>query len=158
VFIGALLDPKMPRFTLVQRDCNAAEHCDCNIHPSIPDTRRPWMTVPRPRINKRVTALRCLPGCSVPPAARHHHDRLLTVEFDIDELLELVELAVTWGELDYSGTGVVPPDQWLDFAACHEWRDPDRAARIFSVAADIALRPGGRQAAYPLLGEVATAS
>ena len=116
------------------------------------------MTVPRPRINKRVTALRCRPGCSVPPAARHHHDRLLTVEFDIDELLELVELAVTWEELDYSGAGVVPPDQWLDFAACHEWRDPDRAARIFSVATDIALRHGGRQAAYLLLGEVATAS
>jgi len=116
------------------------------------------MTVPRPRINKRVTALRCLPGCSVPPADRDHHDRLLTVEFDIDELLELVELAVTWGELDYSGAAVVPPDQWLDFAACHEWRDPDRAARIFSVATDIALRHGGRQAAYPLLGEVATAS
>ena len=116
------------------------------------------MTVPRPRINKRVTALRCLSGCSVPPTARHHHDRLLTVEFDIDELLELVELAVTWGELDYSGAGVVPPDQWLDFAACHEWRDADRAARIFSVATDIARRRGGRQAAYPLLGEVATAS
>ena len=116
------------------------------------------MTVPRPRINKRVMALRCLPGCSVQPAARHHHDRLLTVEFDIDELLELLELAVTWEELDYSGAGVVPPDQWLYFAACHEWRDPDRAARIFSVATDIALRHGGRQAAYPLLGEVATAS
>lgn len=116
------------------------------------------MTVPRPRTNERVTALRCLPGCAVAPAARHHHDRLLTVEFDIDELLELVELAVTWGELDYSGAAVVPPEQWQAFAACHEWRDPDRAARIFSVATDIALRPGGRQAAYLLLGEVATAS
>jgi len=116
------------------------------------------MTVPRPRTNERITALRCRPGCSVPTAARHHHDRLLTVEFDIDELLELIELAVTWGELDYSDAGVVPPNQWLDFAACHEWRNPDRAARIFSVATDIALRHGGRQAAYSLVGEVATAS
>lgn len=105
-----------------------------------------------------VTALPCRAGCSVDPAARHHHDRLLTVEFDIAELLELVELAVTWGELDYSGAGIVPPGQWLEFAACHEWRDPDRAARIFSVATDIALRRGRRAAAYPLLGEVATAS
>lgn len=116
------------------------------------------MTVPRPRTNERITALRCRPGCSVPTAARHHHDRLLTVEFDIDELLELIELAVTWGELDYSDAGVVPPNQWLDFAACHEWRNPDRAARIFGVATDIALRHGGRQAAYSLVGEVATAS
>ena len=116
------------------------------------------MTVPRPRTNERITALRCRPGCSVPTAARHHHDRLLTVEFDIDELLELIELAVTWGELDYSDAGVVPPNQWLDFAACHEWRNPDRAARIFSVATDIALRHGGRKAAYSLVGEVATAS
>jgi hypothetical protein len=94
----------------------------------------------------------------VPPAALHHHDRLLTVEFDIGELLELIELAVTWSELDYSGAGVVPPEQWLDFAACHEWHDPDRAARIFSVATDIALRSDRRELAYPRLGEVATAS
>jgi len=116
------------------------------------------MTVPRPRTNKRVTVLPCRAGCAVPPAARQHHDRLLTVEFDIGELLELIELAVTWSELDYSGAAVVPPAQWLDFAACHEWHDPDRAARIFSVATDIALRPDRRELAYPLLGEVATAS
>jgi hypothetical protein len=94
----------------------------------------------------------------VVPALRRHHDRLLTVESDVDELLELVELAVTWGELDYSGAGVVPPGQWLEFAACHEWRDPDRAARIFSVATDIALRGGRRETGYLLLDEVATAS
>ncbi len=116
------------------------------------------MTVPRPRATERVTTLTCRAGCRVEPALRRHHDRLLTVESDVDELLELVELAVTWGELDYSGVGIVPPGQWLEFAACHEWRDPDRAARIFSVATDIALRAGRRETAYPLLGEVATAS
>ena len=52
----------------------------------------------------------------------------------------------------------MPPGQWLEFAACHEWRDPDRAARIFSVATDIALRTGRRETAYSLPGEVATAS
>lgn len=116
------------------------------------------MTVPRPRCNEAVTALRCRAGCAVEPALRHHHDRLLTVESDVGELLELIELAVTWDELDYSGAGVVPPWKWLDFAACHEWRDPDRAARIFSLATDIALRPGRREVAYPLFGEVANAS
>jgi hypothetical protein len=116
------------------------------------------MTVPRQRSSKQVTALRCRAGCAVDPASRHHHDRLLTVESDVGELLELIELAVTWDELDYSGAGVVPPWKWLDFAACHEWRDPDRAARIFSLATDIALRPGRREVAYPLFGEVANAS
>src|SRR4051794_14155172 len=118
----------MSCFTYLQHECNATEQCGRNIHPSILATRRPWMTVPRPRSNERVTALRCRAGCAVEVASRHHHDRLLTVESDVGELLELVELAVTWGELDYSGTGVVPPWKWLEFAACHEWRDPDRAA------------------------------
>ncbi len=121
------------------------------------------MTVPRPRPTAHVTALRCRAGCRVDPAhvdpaLRHHHDRLLTVECDIDELLELVELAVTWDELDYSGAAVVPPGQWLEFAACHEWQDPERAARIFSVVTDIALRGGLPSLAGLVRGEVATAS
>jgi hypothetical protein len=106
------------------------------------------MTAPRPR---------CRAGCAVEPASRHHHDRLLTVESNVGELLELIELALTWGELDYSGAAIVPPWKWLEFAACHEWRDADRAARIFSVATDIALRADRREVAYPPLGEVATA-
>lgn len=116
------------------------------------------MTVPRPRTTERATTPPCHAGCPVDPALRRHHDRLLTVESDVEELLALVELAVTWGELDYSGAAVVPPEQWLEFAACHQWRDPERAARIFSVATDIARRAGQRETAYPLLGEVATAS
>ncbi|MBA2472039.1 MAG: hypothetical protein H0V41_07280 [Pseudonocardiales bacterium] len=116
------------------------------------------MTVPRPRATERVTTLPCRAGCGVDPALRRHHDRLLTVESDVDEMLELIELAVTWGELDYSGAGVVPPRQWMEFAACHEWRDPNRAARIFSVATDIALRVGRQETADLLLSKVATAS
>ncbi len=116
------------------------------------------MTVPRPRTGEPVRTLPCRAACRVDPTLRRHHDRLLTVESDIDALLELVELAVTWGELDYSGVAVVPPGQWLEFAACHEWRNPDRAERIFSVVTDIALRADQPQTAYPLLGAVATAS
>lgn len=116
------------------------------------------MTVLRPRTNERVVALPCRAGCRVDPVLRHHHDRLLTVESDADELLELVELAVTWGELDYSSADLIPPGQWLEFAACHEWRDPARAARIFSVVTDIALRADRCRAVYPPLGEVVTSS
>jgi len=70
-----------------------------------------------------------------------HHDRLLRVETDLDELLELLELAVTWTELDYSDAAVVPPERWTDFALTHPWSDPDRMERLFGLVADIALRP-----------------
>ncbi|MGQ0481909.1 MAG: hypothetical protein ACT4O0_12935 [Pseudonocardia sp.] len=78
--------------------------------------------------------------CSVPPDLRAHHDRLLRVDTDPDELLELLELAVTWGELDYSDVPVLGPPYWVDFARNHDWRLPDRAERIFSLAADVAAR------------------
>jgi hypothetical protein len=71
---------------------------------------------------------------------RAHHDRLRSVETDLDELLELLELAVTWSELDYGDVAVVPPERWTDFALAHVWRDPDRMERLFGLAADIALR------------------
>ncbi|MQA12770.1 MAG: hypothetical protein GEV09_00970 [Pseudonocardiaceae bacterium] len=91
----------------------------------------------------------CRGGC-VDAALRRHHDRLLAVETDGDELLELFELAVTWGELDYSREPLVPPQQWLDFALCHQWRDPDRMLRVFSLATDIASRSSrGDTAAAP---------
>ena len=54
--------------------------------------------------------------------------------------LELLELATTWEELDYSGQALIPPCDWLDFAAAHNWRDPELATRLFSVAIDVASR------------------
>ncbi|GAA4755893.1 hypothetical protein [Actinomycetospora chibensis] len=78
--------------------------------------------------------------CRPDRRTRIHHDRLLRVEDDPDEVIELLELAVTWGELDYSESDVVPPEAWIDFAAGHRWRHPERVLRLFSVAADVALR------------------
>ena len=87
----------------------------------------------------------CCRDC--PAATRHaaHHDRLLTVDVDVDELLALLELAVTWHELDYSESDVVGPSAWLTFAQTHEWADPERAERAFSLAVDIV----GRRVAGP---------
>jgi hypothetical protein len=82
--------------------------------------------------------------CTVAVTLPEHHDRLLRVDSDVDELVELLELAVTWGELDYSGVAVLAPVQWLEFARTHEWAAPDRALRIFGLATDIALRSGAR--------------
>lgn len=77
-----------------------------------------------------------------PAAAEHaaHHDRLLTVDVDPDELLALLEMAVTWHELDYSEHPVVGPAAWLTFAQTHRWTHPERAERAFSLAVDIVGR------------------
>jgi hypothetical protein len=89
-------------------------------------------------------------------AVRHpaHHDRLLTVDTSVDALLELLEMAVTWHELDYSDTPVVGPRDWLAFADEHAWRYPDRASRAFSLAVDIAGRRRGEPVSEPPLAEV----
>lgn len=54
--------------------------------------------------------------------------------------LELLELATTWDELDYSMEAVIPPADWLEFVAEHTWHDPAVAERLFSVAVDVARR------------------
>lgn len=71
---------------------------------------------------------------------RAHHDRLLAVDTDPDALLGLIELAVTWHELDYSTEPVVGPRAWLTFADRHDWTSPDRAAWAFALAVDIVGR------------------
>ena len=83
-----------------------------------------------------VPLVRCRPD----RRTRDHHDRLLRVEDDPDEVLELMELAVTWGELDYTEVDVVPPEAWIDFATGHRWQNPERVLRLFSLATDVALR------------------
>ncbi|MGH9222429.1 MAG: hypothetical protein ACRD2W_01190 [Acidimicrobiales bacterium] len=69
-----------------------------------------------------------------------HHDKLVRAAADVGMALELLELAVTWGELDYTGESLIPPVDWLEFAAAHSWNDPELAQRLFSTARDVALR------------------
>lgn len=71
---------------------------------------------------------------------REHHDRLLRVDTDPDAMLDLMELAVTWHELDYSAEPVVGPREWSTFALRHRWTDPVRAATLFGLALDIVGR------------------
>ncbi|MDD7938298.1 hypothetical protein PHK61_07690 [Actinomycetospora lutea] len=82
--------------------------------------------------------VRC--GCAPSRRRSAHHDRLLAVESDPDAVLDLFEIAVTWGELDYTHEDVLSPESWLDFASDHVWRCPDRVLRLFALAADVALR------------------
>jgi hypothetical protein len=79
--------------------------------------------------------------CRFAKIAPRHHDRLLNVEADVATTLELMELATTWEELDYSEEAVIPPSDWMDFAAAHNWRNPELAFRLFSLAIDVARRP-----------------
>jgi hypothetical protein len=65
---------------------------------------------------------------------------LLSVDINLDVLLELVEIAVTWHELDYSDSDLVGPADWLTFADQHSWRYPERAERAFNLAVDIVGR------------------
>ena len=78
--------------------------------------------------------------CRFARTAPLHHDMLLKVETDVSVALELMELATTWEELDYSAQAVIPPADWLPFAAAHPWRDTELALRLFGVATDVAAR------------------
>jgi hypothetical protein len=81
----------------------------------------------------------CHEACAFDAASRWHHRRLMTIESDQDVLLELIELAVTWPELEYSETRRIAPEQWNRFVESHNWEDPDRVERIFSLACDVAM-------------------
>ena len=89
--------------------------------------------------------LTCRDTCPSASVSAEHHRRLLTVDTDPDEMLALIELAVTWHELDYSGIPVVGPAEWLTFAERHVWSRPERAEMVFGLAVDIV----GRGAAGP---------
>ncbi|MCE3553761.1 hypothetical protein LWC33_20175 [Pseudonocardia sp. RS11V-5] len=84
--------------------------------------------------------LACPAECRADHPWRAHHDRLLDVETDPDAVVDLFETAVTWAELEYPEETTIPPARWVEFADRHRWRDPERARRIFSLAADAALR------------------
>jgi hypothetical protein len=102
----------------------------------------------------RAAGCRECPALTHRPAHREHHDRLLTVDVDIDELLALLELAVTWHELDYSESAVMGPAEWLTFAQTHDWTDPERAERAFSMALDIVGRAAVGARSEPALATV----
>jgi hypothetical protein len=70
---------------------------------------------------------------------REHHDRLLQLGTEAEVFLELMELAVTWGELDYSESSVIAPNRWLEFVDAHIWADGEKVERMVSLATDVAL-------------------
>lgn len=80
-------------------------------------------------------------GCRFEALFPDHHERMLQLESDgIYGVTELIELALTWDELDYSDTPVIPPDEWDAFVANHQWRDPTAVAEVVVVALDCLRR------------------
>lgn len=69
-----------------------------------------------------------------------HHDELMRAPTEVGVAVALLELATSWCEIDYSGEALIPPADWLSFAADHDWHNPDLAQRLFGVAVDIARR------------------
>jgi len=67
-------------------------------------------------------------GCRFEQSAPAHHRRLMSLEAQpMTSLVELIEMAATWGEIEYGEfEPVIPPSEWIDFAEAHAWTDGDR--------------------------------
>lgn len=86
------------------------------------------------------TGSRCAEPCMFRVLAPWHHDQLLRVADTLENVVELLDLAVTWGELDYSEEHLISPSDWSAFLASHDWPDRALASRVFGLAGDIAAR------------------
>jgi hypothetical protein len=89
-------------------------------------------------MSANLQASQCPSPCPFTGIAAAHHDQLLKVDQDIDQAMALFELAVTWGELEYSQASLIGPSQWSGFVAMHRWPDQGRAEELFSLAVDAA--------------------
>jgi hypothetical protein len=87
----------------------------------------------------------CRGACPIGPD-RDHHDRLLSIDTDMDVVLELMDLAVTWHELEHPRALLVGPEEWETFAQRHLWAHPDRAEQAFMLAVDIAAKGAAKGA------------
>ena len=76
--------------------------------------------------------------CRFASGRNTHHEELLRAPTDVATAVALMELATSWYELDYRGEALIPPADWLAFAAEHVWVNPELAQRVFGVAVDIA--------------------
>jgi hypothetical protein len=57
-------------------------------------------------------------------------------------LVELIEMAATWGEIEYGEQEpVIPPGDWIEFAEAHAWADGDRVFDALVALASLAPRP-----------------
>jgi len=70
--------------------------------------------------------------CELRTLAPGHHDRLLQIESaPFDVLAELIDMAATWGEVEFGlDEPVIGPSDWLAFVEHHQWDQPDRVLEV----------------------------
>ncbi len=81
-------------------------------------------------------------GCRFERTAPAHHHRLISLETaPMSSLVELIEIAATWGEIEYGETDpVIPPSEWIAFAETHAWDDSSRVLDAFIALASLVPR------------------
>jgi hypothetical protein len=81
--------------------------------------------------------------CRFAQNAPGHHRRLVSLEAQpMTSLVELIEMAATWGEIEYGESEpVIPPSEWIEFAEAHAWADGDRVFDALVALASLAPRP-----------------
>lgn len=63
-------------------------------------------------------------------------------------LVELIEMAATWDEIEYGETEpVIPPTEWIAFAEDHAWMDGDRVFDALVALASVAFPSRSRRLA-----------
>lgn len=90
-------------------------------------------------------------GCRFEQSAPAHHRRLVSLEADpMISLVELIEMAATWNELEYGEIEpVIPPSEWIDFAEAHAWSDGDRVFDALVALASLVPRAHSTASAKP---------
>ncbi|GAB3201192.1 hypothetical protein GCM10027062_22660 [Nocardioides hungaricus] len=80
-------------------------------------------------------------GCRFEQSAPAHHRRLVALEHEpMTSLVELIEMAATWGELEFGESEpVIAPADWIQFAQEHAWSDADRVFDALVALSSIAL-------------------
>ncbi|WUJ70292.1 hypothetical protein OG809_34995 [Kribbella soli] len=92
-------------------------------------------------------------GCRFERHAPEHHRRLVSLEAQpMVSLVELIEMAATWGEIEYGETEpVIPPSEWIDFAEAHAWTDGDRVFDALVALASLVPRARTNDRTAPVL-------
>ena len=78
-------------------------------------------------------------------------------------MVELIEMATTWHELEYGlDEPVIGPDCWLDFAMAHSWTDQNRIIDLMLALGSIArprrVRGAEAESYSPLAEQLASES
>ena len=99
-------------------------------------------------------------GCEWERHDRTGHDDLITIENCgaytevLRQVSHLLELALNWSSIETEG--YVPPFEWTDFAARHDWTDSATVVRLLTNLKDVWQAQQNAQAGRDLAAELAS--